>query len=401
MIVTFFDDYAAATKREEQLSGIDLANKILATSSNAKAKLPWLKCARFGDIRTDANSLRHNSNVVAITGLEGDYDGKVMSIEAADKRLTDAGIEAIVYTSPSHTDAEPKWRILCFFSHEYPPAERDRFMARLNGLFGGIFDPASWTLSQAYYFGAVGKNPDHNVYLIDGICIDEADHLDATAIGKPEKPNGAGGEHHPASRPEDITDARIAGYIASLLANVSNAPDGAKHNTLFNIGRTLGGHLHEIGWSQQQAVEALLRALPPSVKDWKLAHRTASEAVALGMQQPLELENRPSPKGGRGNGSPPPPPPEPEPGPEPTPPEPPPQPDDDVGVAPPAAPPPSSSGPASVTLPRKPGSPRCTLPVCRSTAVTRTWCASSASNSSSPTAMTYSCRPWCRSPCRC
>jgi hypothetical protein len=42
-----------------------------------------------------------------------DYDGEEMSVEDARDLLVRAGITAILYTSPSHTVAKPRWRVLC------------------------------------------------------------------------------------------------------------------------------------------------------------------------------------------------------------------------------------------------------------------------------------------------
>ena len=139
VVVTFFANHAAATKREETLTLEALATLIHSTTANAKEQLPWLKFARFGDTRTEKGSLRHNANVRAITGLEGDYDRGEMSLAEAKDRAARAAIAVIIYPSPSYTPERPKWRVLCPFSQEYPPAARDRFMARLSGLFDGIF----------------------------------------------------------------------------------------------------------------------------------------------------------------------------------------------------------------------------------------------------------------------
>ena len=316
--ITFFDNYAATVKREEHHTLEALAERISTTTADTKERLPWLKLARFGDARSNQGSLRNNDNVQSLTGIEADYDAEQLSFDNAVRKLTESCIEAIVYTSPSHTEDAPRWRVLCPTSREYPPDQRDRFMARLNGLFGGIFSNESWTLSQSYYYGSIKQNPSHRVVVTEGLCIDLAGHLDATAIGKPVKPgaNGDGRQGGPATRPEDISDARIRGLITALLGNVSTAADGAKHTTLFDIGRTIGGYLHVIGWSEHEAVEQLCAALPSSVADWDAARKTAAQAVALGATQPLELEDRPpnprqrrdtDPDGGGGDPSPPPP----------------------------------------------------------------------------------------------
>lgn len=315
MVVTFFTDAFAQTKAEERIPIDRLVDRIGNVSQATKDLLPWLKCARFGNIRSDKNSLRHDANVIVITGVEGDYDAKpvngaVISLNEAINRVANAGLRAILYTSPSYSEDLQKWRVLCPLSQEYPPEERDRYMARIDGIFDGAFSTESWALSQSYYFGKTGDNPSHRAVLLDGLCIDEADYLDATAIGRPQNPRpDTDRREYPKARPEDITDKRVRGLIASLLAPVSAAADGDKHFTLLRQGRTLGGYLHIIGWSVEQAADALIDALPDSVADWEQARKTAEAALRKGAEQPLELEERQKRHSERQQKDPPPPPP--------------------------------------------------------------------------------------------
>jgi hypothetical protein len=296
VVVTFFTDHAATTKREERLSLEALVELIHTTAASDKASLPWLKLARFGENRSQGGALRNNDNVIAVTGLEADYDRGEMSLAEAKDIIASAGICTILYPSPSYLPSSAKWRVLCPFSQEYPPAARDRFMARLNGLFGGIFSRESWVLSQSYYYGRVA-NPHHHATSFEGMPIDLADHLDVGAIGLPKERN-VGTQAHPKSRPEDITEARIRGLVQRLLNHIRNAEDGEKHHTLRDICLTLGGYLHLVGWSVDEAVEQAIGALP-SADDWDQARETARWAITRGIQRPLDLEDRPS---GRGRG---------------------------------------------------------------------------------------------------
>jgi putative DNA primase/helicase len=299
--VTFFSDEFATKKREAAVDLDALTNSIKHTSRPAKERLPWLKFARFGDVKTANGSLRHDANVNCLTGIEADYDaamvnGRIISFAEAVATMQQAELSAIVYTSPRYTEDTQKWRILCPFSEERPPANRDLYMARLNGLFEGAFSLESWTLSQSYYFGSINQNPSHEAVRIEGICIDRADWLDLTAIGRPEKPQPKGGNgQHPPSRPEDITDKRIRGLVESLLDHVRHAGEREKYYTLRDIGYTFGGYLHLIGWTVEQAVTALIEALPNTVQDWEAARTTARKAVQAGKEKPLDLENRPNP----------------------------------------------------------------------------------------------------------
>jgi hypothetical protein len=70
--VTFFSDYAARSKTEARVTLSVLAHRIAKTTAPEKEKLPWLKLARFGQVATPQGSLRHNQNVLGISGVEGD-----------------------------------------------------------------------------------------------------------------------------------------------------------------------------------------------------------------------------------------------------------------------------------------------------------------------------------------
>lgn len=183
--ITFFPSFAAETKAERMWSLDRLAERIRSTTAPEKARLPWLKLARFGDRRTSKGSLRNDANLLAISGIEADYDGELVTFDDARGGLEQQGVASILYTSPSHTEDTPRWRVLCPLSSEMPPQQRNHHLGRLNGLFRGIFSNESWTLSQSYYFGSVGRNPSHRVEVIDGQPIDLHDDLDTIWIGKP------------------------------------------------------------------------------------------------------------------------------------------------------------------------------------------------------------------------
>jgi predicted P-loop ATPase len=209
--LTFFKNFQAAEKHEEECTLPDLARRVRTVTALEKAQLPWLKLARFGQVRTDKNSLRHDANVLSITGVEADYDGEQIPVTQAVELMDKAGLLGMVYTSPSHTEDAPRWRVLCPTSAEMPPAERERLLGRLNGLLGGVLSTESWTLSQAYYFGSVRGNPSHEVHVVDGTPIDEHGELDEIWRGKPHagsKPDGTG------AGAADKTD------VASLLAEI-------------------------------------------------------------------------------------------------------------------------------------------------------------------------------------
>jgi Primase C terminal 2 (PriCT-2) len=175
--VTVFDDAAATdrTTHAHERTLPQIRDMILRTNAPTKAQLPWLKLGRFGRVRTSRGSLRHNANVLCISGVEVDFDGEDMSLADAKAKLKKLKCRALAYTSPRHTKHRPRWRILFPTSRElWEPDIRRVLVGRVDGYFGHIFDEASFTLSQSFYFGAAldNPNPDHRVAIVDGAFID-------------------------------------------------------------------------------------------------------------------------------------------------------------------------------------------------------------------------------------
>jgi hypothetical protein len=185
VFVTFYSDYAARRLTTDTLTLVDLAERIKNASARKKADLPWLKLARFGNTRTDKGSLRHDANVVEITGIELDYDDGQITIDAALAALHNIGVMALFYTSPSHSSTAPRWRVLAPTSEPLAPAMRAKLAARLNGALKAklgaskVAATESFTLSQAYYFGWVddAPKPDHQAVVVNGDYIDQRDDL--------------------------------------------------------------------------------------------------------------------------------------------------------------------------------------------------------------------------------
>lgn len=185
---TRFNDATASNKREITHEWRELYETLQnAGPYPSKSFCPWIKLARFGTQRTVKNSLRSNSNLIEIVGVEGDYDGEKVQPETAIALLEKANLRAIVYTSPSHTPDKPRWRVLAPLSQPLSPSERTQMLARVNGALGGLLTPESFTLSQSYYYGRVAGQADYRVLATfddveDGICVDDAHELDTLAV---------------------------------------------------------------------------------------------------------------------------------------------------------------------------------------------------------------------------
>jgi len=254
--ITVFRSFGATSQTRMAYSLGSLAETIQRRNAPTKDALPWLKLAMFGNVRTAKNSLRHDANVLSITGIEADYDAGKMTFDEAHEVLEKQGLASLLYTSPSHTDDAPRWRVLCPLAVELPRARRDHLMGRLNGLFRGIFAGESWTLSQSYYFGSVASNPSHIVEIIEGQTIDEHDDLDVVAIGKPASAAGADTSAGKVGQDGRDDAELIRGIVSGEHLHVELVALAARYVARGIPGRTICGLL-----------QGLMLSHPPASRD--------------------------------------------------------------------------------------------------------------------------------------
>jgi Virulence-associated protein E-like domain len=236
--VTFFINKSAQSQRCSDLTLPQLAEHIRLESGPSKLALPLLKLQRFGDKRTDKNCLRHNANVLEISGIEVEHDKGEISFDTAIAGLRTAGVRALLYTSPSYVPAaKEKWRILLPTSNNLPPDMRTPLVARVNGLFGGKLASESFVLSQAFYYGSVNNNPAHRVEVIDGDFIDLRSDLDPGAMGKSPAGKGQPDKEPPDKEPPDKEKSAKAGREADALEQAirESVPKGERSEAVWAV----------------------------------------------------------------------------------------------------------------------------------------------------------------------
>ncbi|HMN36643.1 MAG TPA: AAA family ATPase [Hyphomicrobium sp.] len=191
--LTIFKDHWGKKAESRPYTLEQLAILVKNTTAESKDALPLLKLARFGDQRTRAGCLRHNPNVISINGVEIDYDGGELLPQIAARRLTKAGLKALVYTSPSHSFEEPRWRVICPTSTALPAAEHKRLVAKVCAILGCSVDGGSYDLSRSYYFGQTRGGEPIETYITKGQPVDL---LPPEAHGgdEPEPPEAHGGD---------------------------------------------------------------------------------------------------------------------------------------------------------------------------------------------------------------
>jgi hypothetical protein len=203
LTITRFPNTRAQSRIQFTLSLHDLAGQLSSITASTKAGLPLYKLATFGDHRTDKNCLRHDGNILEVSGVELDYDAGLISLEDAAQALHAARISGILYTSPSHRPDAPRWRFFSPLSRTAQPKERNRLVSRIAGALPSTIEFAgeSWTLSQSYFVGHAQDASDFEVVPVDGehyLPVDLRDDLDATARAKPRHAAEPKPRHAPA-----------------------------------------------------------------------------------------------------------------------------------------------------------------------------------------------------------
>jgi uncharacterized protein (DUF927 family) len=240
--VTVFPD---VTGRTAQVLTLELATLVARVADPlthpSKAQCRLIKLARFGEQRTAADSLRHDGNVLEVSGVEGDHDAGTLALPDAVARCAQAGIAAVFYTTPSHTPERPRWRVLAPLSRPHPPAERRRFAAWLNGVLGGALAPESFRLSQAFYIGRVAGVP-YDWAQSDGAPLDTLPDLAAGAIDPDAVPIGPTRvpERARAARAQDA-DPVLAGLRSRGLVQRDRADGGVDITCPFAADHTTSG----------------------------------------------------------------------------------------------------------------------------------------------------------------
>lgn len=293
--ITVFPDTTGSTQRPMRKSLADVAAAIPSRTATRKDGLPLIKLGRFGTAKSRKGSLRHNANLQAIDGIEGDHDAGTMSVEQARECLEVAGLAGLIYTTPSHRPGKPRWRVLCPLSRSHVPADREALCARLNGALEGALQAESFALSQTYFYGRVEGAAVPDVVLVDGRELDLADELNAGALAKDGKPYRAGRPQPVAEPPEDDEDLPHVPDWERLESALPHIPADDREIWL-DVGRALHHETRgsERGlelWSEWSATSGKFQAGEPERKWGEMGKPRAGALRTVGTIYHLAAEN--------------------------------------------------------------------------------------------------------------
>ena len=248
---TVFPSTDATTKQAKSTTWAELVGLLKDPPEyTSKKACPLISGATYGERKTEKGCLRHSANVLAVYFVEGDYDGEEVTPEEAAQRLQAANVEAVVYTTASHTAKAPRWRVLAPLSAPCAPADRRRHVATLNGALGGILNAESFTLSQSFFFGRVAGAPYTCVH-VEGEPVD-LDLMSPETYPAGTSPQQAEGDDD--SMPEKVTAETVADLREALQAlPISHADDYPRCVAVLQ-------NLKHLEWCGRSEAEELARA---------------------------------------------------------------------------------------------------------------------------------------------
>lgn len=124
--------------------------------------------AAFSPVRYRADALRSNGGVDAVTMAVVDIDRGV-AFEESELRLQ--GYAYIAYSTHSHTEEEPRYRIVIPFQEEVPRRDWPGIWKRLFVFFGGLIDPSDKDASRIYYLPSCRPGAASFVKTGEGRCL--------------------------------------------------------------------------------------------------------------------------------------------------------------------------------------------------------------------------------------
>jgi hypothetical protein len=222
---TLFPDLTGSTAIEYPTTTKALADWLRGLPEYPdKASCPLISVNRFGSLKSNQGSLRHDTNIVEPGGLIGDYDVGTLPPAEAAGMLQVLGIEAVIVTTPSHGIKGNRWRVIAPLSAACSVAQRHDLLGKLNTVLGGGLSSESFAASQAYYVGRVA-GVAYEVHQVQGQPFDRLAGLEdvaptGSALTKPRPLN---------ADPFTLSAKRAAGgadQVAEILSRIPNAaPD--------------------------------------------------------------------------------------------------------------------------------------------------------------------------------
>lgn len=188
--ISQFEQVFDTTPKGSMLTLKTLAGVLTRCVERTEKKGPMINFARFGQVRNDKEHLRHDGNVLGLSGLVVDIDCKQSTPMTKDEiqwRLGD--LFYIAHTTHSSTPKHPRWHVFIPFAAE---VDQDHYRAgfeNINRRLGQKLDNVSKGASTPYFLPMCppGRLSDFQAFIHQGELFDPS-KLTITPVKSGPKP---------------------------------------------------------------------------------------------------------------------------------------------------------------------------------------------------------------------
>lgn len=241
---------------------------------------------------------RHSDNFIQGHHIALDMDTKDerSSIPHLCQNPFIASYATFIHTTPSHTEAEPKARVV--FQLDRTIKDAGKYAELMTALVEHGFKQSDKACKDAarFFYGAKGcvVHWIGNILPLEDAARELVLPYRQEQEAKKQRIIEASKTRIIASI-NDVPESLLMAHSKSLLANVENAVDGQKYITLRNTAIVFGGYVaggYYGRFEVERWLQASIRKNPNNVQDLDHADKTISESIAYGESRPLYFEVR-------------------------------------------------------------------------------------------------------------
>lgn len=222
--ISFYNNCTDTAPKYRELSFDELCSTQLSLHDHRNAKDgPMFSAATFRPRKT-----RCNRAAVSVSLGIFDFDGQPP--EVVRDTLTDAGYQAILVSTHSHTAAQPCFRAVIPFTAPIPARLWPHMYQAFNEMFDGMIDPKTKAVSQAFYLPSCPPQNSEEAFFwsLEGDVFDAIEALtdmdhdcswaddsgDDEVISRPSRlPTGSSSKQCPRNLAEEILHMLFNGQL--------------------------------------------------------------------------------------------------------------------------------------------------------------------------------------------
>lgn len=234
---------------------------------------------------------RGKDNVEQVHALVLDIDHNELPVHLLN------GLEYVAHTTFSHSDDDPRWRVVLPLTRPVEGEDWPNFWLRANAYFGGCVDPQTKDRSRIFYLPSCMPGATHESKQQHGLLLDPSSLPDVPQYQPPELVSRRNGAIHTVA--DDGLTQWAQRFAAAKLDELAAMPPHTGRNAACNRAAFLlagmvadGRHGIETSWVEQQLFDACQRNNLVFEDGERSVRATIASGVNAGLNRPWSPADR-------------------------------------------------------------------------------------------------------------